>query len=46
MAESLGALDIELTADDLAAIDEVVPRGAVVRARSPEAGMASLDSQR
>jgi aryl-alcohol dehydrogenase-like predicted oxidoreductase len=46
LAESLGALDVELTPDDLAAIEAAVPRGAVAGARYAEAQMAMLDSER
>ena len=45
--EALGALDLQLTADDLAAIEEAVPRrrGGRRRATTP-AQMALLDSER
>ena len=46
LAESLAAVDVELSADDLATIDAAVPRDAVAGERYPEAGMASLDSER
>jgi aryl-alcohol dehydrogenase-like predicted oxidoreductase len=37
LEENLGALDVELTGEDLAAIDEVTPRGSVAGARyNPE----------
>src|SRR5436190_11173330 len=44
--EALGALDVELTADDLARIEEAVPPGAAAGERYPEHGMATLDSER
>ena len=40
--ENLGAADIHLTADDLAAIDEAVPRDAVQGARYGD--MSSIDA--
>jgi pyridoxine 4-dehydrogenase len=44
--EALGALDVELTDEDLAALDRAVPAGAAAGDRYPEHGMASLDSER
>jgi aryl-alcohol dehydrogenase-like predicted oxidoreductase len=44
--EALGALEIELTAGDLAAIEKAVPRGAAAGARYPAPQMAMLDSER
>ena len=44
--EALGALDVELTAEDLARIEEAVPPGAAAGERYPEHGMATLDSER
>jgi aryl-alcohol dehydrogenase-like predicted oxidoreductase len=44
--EALGALDLELTADDLAAIERAVPHGAAAGARYPEAQVAHMDSER
>jgi aryl-alcohol dehydrogenase-like predicted oxidoreductase len=44
--EALGALDLDLDADDLAALEKAVPAGAAAGARYNEAGMASLDSER
>ena len=44
--EALGALEIELDADDLAALERAVPPGAVAGERYPEAQMAVLDSER
>jgi aryl-alcohol dehydrogenase-like predicted oxidoreductase len=46
LAESLGALDVTLSADDLAAIERAVPRDAAAGTRYAEAQMAHLDSER
>lgn len=46
LAESLGALDLTLSADDLAAIEAAAPPGAASGARYPDAQMAMLDSER
>ncbi|WP_028804571.1 aldo/keto reductase [Streptomyces sp. 142MFCol3.1] len=46
LTEALGALDVTLGPDDLAAIEEAVPAGAAAGARYPEAQMAHLDSER
>lgn len=46
LAEALGALDISLNADDLAALERVVPPGAAAGARYNAQGMVSLDSER
>jgi aryl-alcohol dehydrogenase-like predicted oxidoreductase len=46
LQEALGALDVTLSADDLAAIEAAVPRDAVRGDRYPAQGMASLDSER
>jgi aryl-alcohol dehydrogenase-like predicted oxidoreductase len=46
LADSLGALDVELTAGDLAAIEAAVPPDAAAGARYAEAQMAVLDSER
>ncbi|MDY0883408.1 aldo/keto reductase [Dongia soli] len=46
LAEALGALEVKLTAEDIAAIEKAVPPEAVAGARYPEHGMASLDSER
>ena len=46
LQEALGALDITLTADDLAAIERAVPAGAAAGERYNTQGMASLDSER
>ncbi|MEU2950669.1 aldo/keto reductase [Streptomyces xanthochromogenes] len=45
LAEALGALDVELTASDLAAIEAAVPAGAAAGDRYPQAQMAHLDSE-
>jgi aryl-alcohol dehydrogenase-like predicted oxidoreductase len=44
--EALGALDVELTADDLARIERAIPPGAAAGDRYPEQAMAALDSER
>jgi aryl-alcohol dehydrogenase-like predicted oxidoreductase len=46
LAEALGALEIELTADDLAAIQRAVPTGAAAGDRYHAPQMATLDSER
>jgi aryl-alcohol dehydrogenase-like predicted oxidoreductase len=46
LAEALGAVDLALTPEDLAAIERAVPQEAVAGARYPEQGMAGLDSER
>ena len=46
LAESLGALDVHLSAEELRRIEEAVPADAVAGARYPEAGMRTLDSER
>jgi aryl-alcohol dehydrogenase-like predicted oxidoreductase len=46
LAEALGALDLTLTADELAAIEAAVPAGEVAGDRYDEHGMATLDSER
>lgn len=42
LEENVAALDVELSADDLARIDEVAPRGAAAGTRYPEAMMQSV----
>jgi aryl-alcohol dehydrogenase-like predicted oxidoreductase len=42
LEENVGALNVELTADDLRRIDEVAPKGAAAGLRYPEAMMASV----
>ena len=46
LAEALGAVQLELDAEDLAAIERAVPRGAAAGARYHASQMASLDSER
>lgn len=46
LAEALGALDVSLSAEDLAAIEAVVPEGAAAGSRYAEAQMSMLDSER
>jgi len=46
LAESLGALDVRLTAEDLARIEGAVPKGAAAGERYPTPLMAHLDSER
>ncbi|MDK9499198.1 aldo/keto reductase [Streptomyces katrae] len=45
LAEALGAMRVELTAADLAAIEEAVPAGSAAGERYPAAQMAHLDSE-
>ncbi|GHG72769.1 aldo/keto reductase [Streptomyces griseocarneus] len=45
LTEALGALDVTLGADDLAAIEEAVPAGAAAGERYPASQMAHLDSE-
>ncbi|MFE9764447.1 aldo/keto reductase [Streptomyces sp. NPDC005808] len=46
LTEALGALDVTLGADDLAAIEEAVPDGAAAGDRYPQAQMAHLGTER
>jgi aryl-alcohol dehydrogenase-like predicted oxidoreductase len=46
LSEALGALDITLSAGELAAIDAVAPEGAIAGTRYHESQMAMLDSER
>jgi aryl-alcohol dehydrogenase-like predicted oxidoreductase len=46
LAEALGALDLALSKDDLAAIERAVPRDAVAGERYPAMAMADLDSEK
>ena len=46
LSESLAAANIVLSRDDMAAIEQVVPKDAALGARYPEAAMAHLDSER
>jgi pyridoxine 4-dehydrogenase len=45
LAEALGALELTLTADEIAAIETAVPASAVAGDRYDEHGMAILDSE-
>ena len=44
LEENLGALDVELNADDLIGINEVAPQGAAAGPRYPEAMMKSVNA--
>jgi aryl-alcohol dehydrogenase-like predicted oxidoreductase len=46
LAEALGALDLDLSEDDLARIEEAVPAGATAGDRYDPSQMAQLDSER
>ena len=46
LAESLGALEVRLSTDDLGRIESAVPRGAAAGDRYPTPLMAHLDSER
>ena len=46
LSEALGALELDLTAEDLTAIEAAVPHEAVLGSRYEEAQMAMLDSER
>ena len=46
LAEALKALDLTLSADDLAALEAAVPAGAVAGGRYAPAQVAALDSER
>jgi aryl-alcohol dehydrogenase-like predicted oxidoreductase len=46
LAEALGALELSLTAGELAAIEAAVPAGAVAGDRYDENAMSVLDSER
>ena len=46
LAESLGAVDVHLTAEQLAAIEDAVPKGAAAGDRYDATQMAMLDSER
>jgi aryl-alcohol dehydrogenase-like predicted oxidoreductase len=45
LAESLGALDVRLSPEDLGAIARAVPKGAAAGQRYPAAAMTQLDSE-
>ena len=44
--EALGALEVELTDEEVAALESAIPPDAALGERYPEAGMATLDSER
>ena len=44
LEENAGAVSLELTASDLARIDEVLPRGAAAGERYSELGMSLADA--
>ncbi len=46
LEEALGAIDMRLTAEDLASIEDAVPSGSVAGERYASRQMASLDSER
>jgi aryl-alcohol dehydrogenase-like predicted oxidoreductase len=46
LQEALGALEADLDADDLAAVERAIPPDAAAGARYPEAQMSVLDSER
>ena len=46
LSESLGALDVSLSADELAEIARVIPAGAASGERYPAAQLAYLDSEK
>ena len=46
LAEALGAVDVDLSAEDLAAIERAVPPGAAAGDRYDERQMEMLDSER
>ena len=46
LAEALGALDLTLSAADLAAIERAVPKDAAAGSRYPAMAMAQLDSEK
>jgi aryl-alcohol dehydrogenase-like predicted oxidoreductase len=46
LGEALGALQLELTAEDMKAIERAVPKGSAAGERYPLAAMKQLDSER
>jgi aryl-alcohol dehydrogenase-like predicted oxidoreductase len=46
LEEALGALEMTLTAEDMAAIEAAVPKGAAKGGRYPDAQLAHLDSEK
>jgi aryl-alcohol dehydrogenase-like predicted oxidoreductase len=43
LEENIGALQVDLSKDDLSRIDEIAPKGAAAGMRYPEAGMAMVN---
>ena len=43
LEQNVAALDVELTADDLAKIDEIAPHNVAAGARYPEAAMKAVN---
>jgi aryl-alcohol dehydrogenase-like predicted oxidoreductase len=43
LEENAGAVDVELTPEQLQELDEAVPRGAVIGERYPAEGMATVE---
>jgi len=43
LEENVGALDVEITSQDLERLDEIAPKGAAAGARYAEAGMATVN---
>ncbi|WP_174293239.1 aldo/keto reductase [Sphingomonas bacterium] len=46
LSEALGSLDVTLSSDDLASIEQAVPAGAAAGARYPEAALHAMDSEK
>jgi aryl-alcohol dehydrogenase-like predicted oxidoreductase len=46
LAEALGALDVKLSRDDLAALDRALPPGAAAGDRYPDSALAFMDSEK
>jgi pyridoxine 4-dehydrogenase len=46
LAEALGALDVKLSADDLAKLAKALPPGAAAGERYPAAALARMDSEK
>ena len=46
LAEALGAVDVTLSLQDIAAIERAVPKGAAAGSRYAAAAMADLDSEK
>jgi aryl-alcohol dehydrogenase-like predicted oxidoreductase len=46
LSEAIGALDVELSVDDLSLIEQAIPAGAAAGARYPGAQLHMLDSER